>query len=217
MGFDQFHLPKGTELYVYNKNGEMITGPITEAENNKNNFWRTLPYKGENITIDFKLPTSKRLLLKLHVSSVAYGYKSLYVSNFGASSSCNINVVCPEGTGWESERNSVALITDGSGRFLFSGALINNTCTLNIPYLLTANHCYIDAPNVSQWQFTFQAWSATCTPSQNTNGVTFNGSTLKANYAGSDFCLVQLNQIPAANSGISYSGWSKQVLLRPLA
>ncbi|MFN3998324.1 hypothetical protein [Algoriphagus sp.] len=39
--FDQFYLPKGAELYVYSENGEMITGPITEAENNENNFWGT--------------------------------------------------------------------------------------------------------------------------------------------------------------------------------
>jgi hypothetical protein len=82
---------------------------------------------------------------------------------------------------------------------------------LNIPYLLTANHCF-DAPtpqNVSQWKFTFQAWSATCTPSQNANGVTFNGSLLRARNAGSDFCLVELNQLPPINSGITFSGWSR--------
>lgn len=40
----------------------------------------------------------------------------------------------------------------------------------------------------------------------------FNGSTLRANNAGSDFCLVQLNQTPAANSGINYAGWSRNTV-----
>jgi lysyl endopeptidase len=148
--------------------------------------------------------------LRLHISSIAYGYKDLYVANFGESSACNVNVICaPQGTGWENERNSVALILDGNSEALCSGALINNTCNLNIPYLLTANHCFDFNSNVAQWKFTFQAWSSTCTPSQNANGVTFNGSTLRARNAGSDFCLVELNQLPPANSGITLSGWSR--------
>jgi hypothetical protein len=63
--------------------------------------------------------------------------------------------------------------------------------------------------NVTKWKFTFQAWSATCIPTQNANGTTFNGSTLRARSAGSDFCLVELNQLPPANSGITFAGWSR--------
>ncbi|MBS1490241.1 MAG: trypsin-like peptidase domain-containing protein [Bacteroidetes bacterium] len=217
VNFDQFYLPQGTELYVYSENGEMITGPVTEAENNDSNFWGTWVYKGEKITIDFKTPLKSKPSLKLHVSSVAYGYKDLYVANFGESAACNINVLCLEGNGWENERNSVALILDANSVDLCSGALVNNACSLNIPYLLTANHCFNTNPqqNAANWKFTFQAWSATCSPSQNADGVTFNGSTLKANNAGSDFCLVELNQTPPANSGITFSGWARANVASP--
>jgi hypothetical protein len=212
--FDQFFLPEGTELYVYSENGEMITGPVTVGENNENNFWGTWVYKGNKLTVDFKLPVERKNSLKLHISSLAYGFKDIYrteVANFGESEACNINVLCALGTGWENERNSVSLILDASSEALCSGALVNNTCNLNIPYLLTANHCF-DTPtpqNVAQWKFTFQAWSSTCTPSQNANGVTFNGSTLRARNAATDFCLVELNQLPPTNSGITFSGWSR--------
>lgn len=157
--FDQFYLPKGAELYVYSENGEMITGPITEAENNENNFWGTWVYKGERLTVDLKTPVESKTSLKLRISSIAYGYKELYVSDFGSSANCNINVLCPEGNGWENERNSVALILDANSTSLCSGALVNNTCNLSIPYLLTANHCFDTNPqqNVAQWKFTFQA------------------------------------------------------------
>lgn len=205
--FDKFYLPKGTELYVYSENGEMITGPITETENNENSFWGTWVYKGSKLTVDLKTPIEAKSVLQLHISSVAYGYKVLYVTDFGDSAPCNVNVLCAAGTGWENERNSVALILDGDGDALCSGALINNTCNLNIPYLLTANHCFDS--DETNWRFTFQAWSATCTPSQNSNGVTFNGSTLRARNSASDFCLVELNQLPPANSGITFSGWNR--------
>ncbi len=213
--FDRFYLPEGTELYVYSENGEMITGPVTEAENNENNFWGTWVYKGGRLTVDLKTPVESKSSLRLHISSIAYGYKDLYVANFGESSACNVNVLCAEGNGWENERNSVALILNGNSTKVFTGALINNTCNLNVPYLLTANHCFEDTPDVGQWKFTFQAWSATCTPSQNANGLTFNGSTLRARHAGSDFCLVELDQLPPVNSGITFSGWSRATTASP--
>lgn len=205
--FDRFRLPPGAELYVYSANGEMITGPVTAKENNRNNFWGTWVYKGEELTVDFKVPVEVKSQLRLHVSSVAYGYKELYVSNFGQSAACNTNVLCVQGNGWENERSSVALILDANSAALCTGALINNTCNTNTPNFLTANHCFDGG--TANWKFTFLAWSPTCTPSQNANGVTFNGSTLRARNAASDFCLVELNQTPASNSGITYAGWSR--------
>lgn len=205
--FDRFKLPRGSELYVYSANGEMITGPVTENENNENNFWGTWVYKGEALTVDFKTPIESKSEIKLHISSIAYGYKELYVNNFGESAACNINVLCIQGNGWENERNSVALILDANSIALCTGALINNTCNFNTLNFLTANHCFDGNP--ANWKFTFQAWSSTCNPSQNANGVTLNGSTLRARNAASDFCLVELNQMPPANSNITFAGWNR--------
>jgi hypothetical protein len=219
--FDQFFLPEGTELYVYSQNGEMITGPVTEKENNENSLWGTWVYKGGFLTIDLKTPIVTKSNLNLHISSIAYGFKDIYeerVANFGESEACNVNVICA-GTAWENERNSVALILDANSEALCSGVLVNNTCNLNIPYLLTANHCFETNPqqNVAHWKFTFQAWSPTCTPSQNANGVTFNGSTLRARNAASDFCLVELSQMPPANSNITFAGWNRSNVAAPNA
>lgn len=212
INFDDFFLPEGTELYVYNEGGNMITGPVTEVENNPNRIWGSWVYKGGMLTVEVKTPTATKGQLVLHANNIAYGYKKIYetqVANFGASVACHINVLCALGNGWENERNGVALILDGSGAALCSGSMIMNTCNTNRPFFLTANHCFAASTNVSAWRFTFQAWSPTCTPSQNSNGVTFNGSTLRANSANTDFCLVELSTTPGAGSGISYNGWSR--------
>lgn len=127
--------------------------------------------------------------------------------NVGTSANCNINVVCPLGNGWEPERNSVALIVSG-GNEICSGALIMNTCNTDIPYLLTANHCLNS--NVQNWVFQFQTWSTTCTGNNGwREDIQFNGCTLRANNAATDFALVQLNQTPQSSSGIRYSGWNR--------
>jgi lysyl endopeptidase len=215
INFDVFFLPEGSTMYVYNENGTMFTGPVTEKENSSSNTWGSWVYKGELLTVEWRVPLKSRDQLQLHVNNLAYGYKDIYPEKVGAigqSGGCNINVVCAEGQGWERERNAVALVLADNGRFVCSGALVMNTCNTNIPYFLTANHCYIEsgyqAQNVEKWRFTFQAWSPSCDPTFNSEGITFHGSTLRANRAGSDFCLVELRQIPSAHSNIHYAGWN---------
>jgi len=217
INFDEFSLPSGTEMYVYNENGNMITGPITEKENNASKVWGSWVYQGEYLNIEIKTPTSTFKELVLHSNNIAYGYKHIYkteTAGFGTSESCNINVICPLGTGWEAERNSVALILNDNGEVWCSGAMVMNTCNTSRPFFLTANHCFKPKgqpqQNVSAWRFTFQAWSTTCPhPGTNSDGVTYNGSTLRANWAGTDFCLVELNNTPPSNSNINYAGWSR--------
>ena len=212
INFSNFTLPKGTEMYIYNKDAEMITGVITDAENNETKVWGSSIYKGDEINIEVKLPVEEKEKLNLQITNVAYGYKNIFiekVAGFGLSGACNINVLCPEGNNWVAERNSVVYIARSNGSALCSGAMLMNTCATNIPYVLTANHCFVGDGNVAGWRVHFQAWSATCTPNQNSDGILFNGSTLRANWDPSDFCLVQLNQTPPSNSGINYAGWSR--------
>ena len=214
ISFDNFYLPQNTELYVYNRNGEMITGPVTEKENNPNKIWGSWVYQGNFIAIEIKTPLSTLNTLLLHSNNIAYGYKEVYKSiktgGFGTSGACNINVICPLGNGWEAERNSVSLILSSTGAEFCSGSLVMNTCGTNRPFYLTANHCFNADPNAAGWRFAFQAWSTTCpNPGVNTNGLVFNGSTLRARNAATDFCLLELNSTPPSNSGLHYAGWTR--------
>lgn len=118
INFDQFYLPNGTEMYLYNENGNMITGPVTENENNPNKIWGSWVYKGSFLIIEIKTPLSTFKQLLLHANNIAYGYKEVYktqVSGFGQSAVCEINVLCPLGTGWDNERNSVSLLLSDNG------------------------------------------------------------------------------------------------------
>lgn len=209
INFGDFVLPANTEIYIYNQMGNIITGPITEKENNEKKVWGSSIYKGEMIHIELKVPTIYLEDIRLNITNIAYGYYATY--GFGQSS-CNINVLCPLGNGWGNEINSVALILNEKGDSWCSGALINNTCNVNIPYVLTANHCYTGGggQDVSKWRFIFQHWSSTCDPSSDdATDLVFNGSTLQAASNTNDFALVKMNQVPDANSGLHYAGWSK--------
>lgn len=195
-------------MSIYTKNE--LTDSITAKENNDNKMWTTRVYQGSKLTIALRLPTNEKKQVSLRINQVNFGFKKFgteYFGNPGASAPCNINVVCPEGNGWQNERNSVALIVV-NGQENCTGSLVMNTCNTNIPYFLTANHCL--SGNVATWVFQFQTWSATCVGNTGwREDFQFNGATLRANNAASDFALLQLNQTPQSNSGIFYSGWNR--------
>jgi len=206
--FNEFLLSKNSILSIFNSNE--FTDSITYKENNINNVWATRIYQGNSLYLTFQVPENEEGVASLKISQVGFGYKKIGGEFFGvsgASASCNINVTCPEGIGWENERNSVALIVSNSIE-LCTGTLVMNTCGNNRPYLLTANHCLNS--NVQNWVFQFQTWSNTCSPNGTfREDLQFNGCQLRANNAASDFALVELNQIPSVNSGITYAGWTR--------
>jgi hypothetical protein len=209
--FSSFFLSKHSTMFIYNS--RELTGPITEKENNTDNFWATRVYNGNSIVVEVNVPKSEIGITHLVVSKVFLGYRqtgyNYYFGTPGASAPCNANVVCPQTYGSGTLKYAVALINPDGTDFV-TGTLLMNTCNTNIPYLLTANHVYTSAPNVSRWVFQFQYWSTNC----NTNtgwieSVQYNGATLKANWGATDFALLQLNQVPPSNSGIAYAGWSR--------
>ncbi|ATL47062.1 hypothetical protein COR50_07610 [Chitinophaga caeni] len=207
--FGKFHLSEHAILSI-NSSFE-LTDSITASENSRSQIWATRVYQGSHLDIILRFPAAEKEQNSLVIEKINFGFKKFgheYFGDEGASATCNINVVCPEATGWEEERNSVALIV-ADGSEACTGALIMNTANTNTPYLLTANHC-LAAGNVEDWVFQFQYWSATCaTNSGWTEDIQFNGCTLRANYAPTDFALLELDDTPSQCSGIFYSGWNR--------
>lgn len=207
--FNEFSLSKNSVLSIFNTHE--ITDSITAKENNPNNIWATRIYQGDRLYLVLKTPKNEEGLNKLKINQMGLGYKKVggdFFGNPGASATCNINVLCPQGNGWENERNSVAILLVANGTATCTGTLTMNTCGTNVPYLLTANHCL--GGNLLNWVFQFQYWSSTCNPNGTyREDIQFNGCQLRANNAATDFALVELNQIPQPNSGITYSGWTR--------
>jgi lysyl endopeptidase len=211
--FSKFKLPKGALLSIYSKNE--LTDSISSNENNENNIWATRVYQGNRLSIVLKAPSSTNEPIELTIGSVNFGYKNFGVlydfGNIGASANCNINANCPLGNDWNNEKNSIAMIVV-NGQEHCTGSLIMNACNTNTPYILTANHC-LSTGNVANWVFQFQTLSTDCATNVGwREDIQFNGCTLRANNAETDFALVQLNTTPLPNSGLVYSGWSRQTL-----
>lgn len=212
--FDNYELPDLAKLYIYNEQKTNVLGAFTSFNNQADKIFATTLIEGESVIIEYYEPKNVDFSGTLHLSRITHGYRNVYdftAKSFGSSGSCNNNVVCPEAAGWENQIRSACILVVNSSGFC-SGSLVNNTANDGTPYVMTANHCST-SNNFGSWIFWFNWQSPTCTnPTTNPphDQVTTSGCVLKARNAGSDFCLVQMNQAPPQSFNVYYAGWSRE-------
>ncbi len=214
--FNQFHLKMGSTLYVVGCTNNEYIGAYTSLNNSDANVLGTELVKDSKIIIELYEPEENVGTSKLHLGSVIHGYRSLETlvkRSLNNSGICNIDVNCPQGKGFESQRNSVAIMINSSGGFC-TGTLMNTTAGPFKPYLLSAYHC---GTNPAAWIFRFR-WespeaSADCgTSKPSVDGpkdMTVNGASLVSSYKTTDFILCELNAAPSSLWNIFYAGWDK--------
>ena len=213
--FDEFYLPKGAELFIWNENRTKFIGAFNHL-NNKD--WGSLGVGliyGSEVIIEVHADANVNLAeIKLRLGTVVHGYRNILRDElqpeiergpFGNSGNCNINVNCPEGEDWQAESKSVALIVSG-GYSVCTGALLNNTAQDGTPYFLTANHCLGGHNN---WVFYFNHEAANCTQTTGPTNQSVSGSSLRASNGGSDFALLELSETPPESFDVQYAGWDR--------
>ncbi|MBS1684487.1 MAG: T9SS type A sorting domain-containing protein [Bacteroidetes bacterium] len=233
--FDAWYLPEGATLHVYTPDRSEIIGAFTSSNKSPDGHYNTGLIHGDECILEYFEPTAAAGQGKLHLYEVGYAYRMVpgYKANrdFGQSAACEVNVVCPEGSGWYNEKNAVVrmLVKLSTGYGWCTGTLVNNTNSDCEPYILSADHCYQDethnytsatAADLNQWVFYFNYESPTCADpaSEGTLGThLLTGCTLRAASQdnggdnGSDFVLVRTNIAPPAAYNPYYAGWSRGV------
>lgn len=210
--FDVFELAEGATLYLFDKDKEYFIGAHTAKNNNENRMLGTELIKSDNIIIEIVEPKNVIGTSELVLGTIVHGYLDLeeIAKGLNTSGNCNIDVNCPQGAGWENQRNSVAMMMNGGG--FCTGSLVHNTSGTIIPYFLSANHC---GTNPGAWTFRFrwetpQASVSCATTASSANGPTnmnVNGGVLRAANSNADFTLTELNTAPNPAWGIYYNGW----------
>lgn len=212
--FDSFELSKNALLYLSDGDKLEFIGAHTSLNNNTNKVLGTDLIHDDVIVIELQEPKEEAGTSQLHIGTVVHGFIDLeeMLKDIGDSGSCEYDVNCPIGAGWENQRNSVAIMINGGG--FCTGSLINNTSGAVIPYFLSANHC---GTTPGSWVFRFRwertaanAICATANNGSNTGPTTMNvnGGTLRANGSNSDFTLTELNTAPDPAWGIYYNGFN---------
>ena len=209
--FNDFFIPEGGSVHLYNKETEMVVGAYTEKNNNANSMLGSDLIKGEAVVIEYFEPKEVVGQGRLLIGMVVHGYVDInnwYPVKVGESGTCNKDVVCWDACGWLDEIRSVARIANGGG--LCTGTLINNTSEDGTPYFLTANHCGPSSMGSAVFKFNYHSTncsSSSANAAGATNGNSVNGSTLKASSSASDFGLIELNATPPASYEVFYAGW----------
>lgn len=227
--FSRFILPEGAQLYLANAAGDYVLGPIRGSDALTSGQYYTALIPGDVVRIEVVADAAQRSSVELALGGVTYGYRGLFGLGDHAeaprSGSCNVDVVCPLGDGWEDQIDSVGqyIFTRPNGSFVCTGSLIGNTSGTPIPYFITANHCVSEDSVAQTMRVYWNYQSATCrTPGSAASGTplprpaTFsNGASLRMTYSSNDTSMVELNAPVPAVENPFFVGWDRRDLATP--
>lgn len=217
--FDQFRLPEGGRLFIYNSNMSHVIGAFTSENNKPSGVLPTLPVYGDEIIIEYQEPAYPEFEGELHINCVNHDYTNLFtrmkVGYFGDAGSCENDVTCFTDEQYQKVlRSTVKLVINGSE--LMSGSLINNTSEDGTPYVITAAHGYEDySYSADNTLFIFNYQVPQCyteiegTREQSVAGGTMLAYSPKVNNEVLDFALIQLSVTPPTVYQPYYAGWNR--------
>lgn len=211
--FDQFRLPAGGRLFAYTPDGKTVKGAYTERSCVPSGKFTIGLLPGTTVRLEYFEPADAKGQAQLHLHRVDVAYEPAGLLDFGDALPCNINVNCPEGAAWQSEKKGVAriLMVFSNGLGWCSGTLIANTAGTAEPYFLSAHHCQLigQNPNFDFWIFDFDYEAPGCAnPPSEPAFKSVLGCERIAFRAETDFMLLRLSPLPG-NYGLWFSGWSR--------
>lgn len=224
MTLENFKLPKGSKLYLNTPDGKEVLGSYDADNNNESNKFFIGFTNGKETILTYFEPKSTQkdatnapfVIKKVYH---AYTKNTLGTLGFGDSKPCQINVNCPQGASWQTQKRGVVRIrvvaTEGVG--WCSGSLINTTRQDGTPYVLSAYHC-ADGLTVdyAQWTFFFNYESPNCdNPTTEPTARSLQGCIGRAGARETDFLLFQLNQRIPADFNAHFNGWNRDSTTLP--
>lgn len=211
--FEDATLPAGAQLHVYDASRGMVHGGYTQQHVQADGALATDMIRGEECIIEYFEPASARGEGSVRLARVLHAYNLTDMQKTGA---CEVDVNCPEGTGWSDQRDAVVrirvIIPSGAG--YCTGTLMNNTANDCKGYVLTAFHCTEESvsANFSGYQFRFNYQRASCNgtsaATDNLTGCQFRaGSQDQGGTYGSDYSLLELTSPIPASYNPYWAGW----------
>lgn len=144
LSLKNFKLAEGATLHITSEKMKNYMGAYTSENNKKDGVFAIGPIMADDFTLELFEPSTVVGKSSLTVKTVTHAWKDLFnvsKEKNGRSGSCNVNVVCKEGTGWDGQISSVALMLRASGFRFCTGSMINNNKNDGAQYFLTAAHC----------------------------------------------------------------------------
>ena len=225
-------LSPSAELYLFNPEGYMVSGPITSS-NIYTDMESTLPTTvlvGSSVIIQIIEPISDNMDSRIKISQVTHGYKNTFpfVANRKPKEdtfqeytllTCHNDVACyPD---WETESKGVVRMINGS--IACSGSLLNNAGDNLTTYVLTAFHCFDGPLGDKIWSYSeisdinksiheFGYKKKKCGLTSTITYYTYSsGCILRASHWVTDFILIELLNVDSCmfDENICFLGWDR--------
>jgi hypothetical protein len=218
--YNNFHLPAGSKLYIWNESGTQVIGAFTEFNNHESGKFATELIYGETCYLEYTEPASQAGQGVISISHVAYAYRYVEVEGEQRGGDvCEVDINCsPEGTNWQDEKRGVVRmqVVDGGSAGWCSASVVNNTSLNCVPYVLSAFHCGegSSTSDFTQYIFYFNYERPGCGTGTASTSQSMTGCTKKADSndgggsSGSDFMLLQLSNTIPTNYNAYYNGWN---------
>jgi len=211
--FSKFKLPKGGQLFIYNDQSDKVLGAYTEKNNKQSGKLSVEPLAGDEAIVEYIEPLAANFSAELEIGAVLHDYKNIFnllqgdVSHLKASGTCNVDINCPEGADWQTEKEAVCHIIYGG--WIATGALVNNTKLDGRPFFLTAHHAINNQDDADIAIFYFNYENSSCNATDGLKSQSISGSTLLATTSNLDFTLLELSVKPPASYTPYYAGWDR--------
>jgi lysyl endopeptidase len=209
---EPFNVPPGAYVYIYDSSKKIIRGAYTESNNPGSRILPTMPVPGEELILEYHFPEGIRWEGTLGISQVAHDFLGVFGINgkkdnrFGLSQPCNIDINCPDGDPYQTEKRSVCRIIV-KGTELCSGVFLNNTNQQNRALFITANHCIVDQNDADKTIFVLGYESPWCNGPDGSVAHSITGSTLRSTNVTVDFSIVELKTFPPFVFRPYLAGW----------
>jgi PKD repeat protein len=218
--FEDFRMTGGYRMFVYDEAKKVVLGAYSLFNNKENHIFATELVPGDRLVIEIDADPGIKDLPSCLVSEISYVYRDLpsFLGSRGSSDHCEVNINCPEGENWKTQKRGVARIyvKNGSSYFWCTGSLLNNTLNDHKPFFLTANHCAPDVTpaDLSAWVFYFNFEAPSCeNPTENPTPNSLSGAVKLASGNtddGSDFLLLRFDNAIPENYEPYFNGWNRE-------
>jgi len=222
ISFDDFYLPTGSKLYVYNKNNFKNAILYKPEDNPQGGPYSIEDLYGGNVVLEYVSPKNSNEKPRFHFSAVGYKYIEGLIETdekeyIDSTQPCMININCPQGVNWQVQKKGVVYLrmhqTGGSTANQCTGTLINNTAEDKKPYILTANHCFenVDVSKTNNIEVLFEYESPDCENRRPTYKYHRGGEALVLNSmnGGSDGALILLTGSIPEDWDVYFNGWDR--------
>lgn len=206
--FDEFFIPEGAVMHLYNADRSFYVGGYTNENNKIDGTFTTQAIPGEDLIIEYYEPYVVRHDGRLSIRTVAHSYRTLdsAINSEDPNFTCLPNVACDDNPSLRDQASSVVLITLDDGTRWATGTLVNNANFDGKPYILTGDHCLWGDP--SSWLFTFRFLSSECdqvVEGQRLKAI--SGADIVTTDIDASIALLELSARPLPEWNVYYAGW----------